>query len=341
MGRDQLAVVFGCAGPELGDREAGFFRDANPAGFILFGRNCVDPHQVARLVDDLRNAVQRAEAPILIDQEGGRVARLKPPHWPAYPAARSFGDLVRTDRAVALEAVRLNSLLIGLDLISLGITVNCAPTIDVSIEGAHEMIGTRAYGSDPQLVTEMGRAVCDGLLDANVMPVIKHLPGYGRAMVDSHLALPIISETIEELDRSDFVPFKALSHLPWGMTAHALIKAVDSEHPATLSSKVIDQIVRQRIGFKGILITDDLSMNALTGAVADRVAGSLAAGCDLALHCNGNLAEMESIAPVARSAPRRLIDAMASAEQKRVERDRGGIDAVRARRRLHELLPMA
>jgi beta-N-acetylhexosaminidase len=248
MAGSPLAVVFGCAGPKLSHSEAHFFREANPTGFILFGRNCVDPRQLVTLVDDLRSAVQRAEAPVLIDQEGGRVARLKPPHWPAYPAARLFGDLARADHAAALEAVRLNSLLIGLDLISLGITVNCAPTIDIPIEGAHEMIGTRAYGSDPQLVAEMGSAVCEGLLDANVMPVIKHLPGYGRAMVDSHLSLPIISETIEELDASDFVPFKVLSHLPWGMTAHALVRAVDPEYPATLSSKVIDQIIRKRIG---------------------------------------------------------------------------------------------
>jgi beta-N-acetylhexosaminidase len=338
MGKNQLAVVFGCAGPKLADSEARFFREVNPTGFILFGRNCIDPHQLASLVDDLRNAVQRAEAPVLIDQEGGRVARLKPPHWPAYPAARSFGLLAQTDRSAALEAVHLNSMLIGLDLIALGITVNCAPTIDVPIEGAHEMIGTRAYGPDPQLVAEMGRAVCEGLLDANVMPVIKHLPGYGRAMVDSHLGLPIISETIAELDASDFVPFKALSHLPWGMTAHALVKEVDPKYPASLSSRVVNRIIRGCIGFSGILITDDLSMNALTGSVAERVAGALAAGCDLALHCNGNLAEMESIAPAAAPATQRLVDALAAAEQKRVERDRSRIDAERARRRLHELL---
>lgn len=341
MAANQLAVVFGCAGPQLGASEASVFREANPAGFILFGRNCVDPHQLATLVDDLRNTVQRAEAPVLIDQEGGRVARLKPPHWPKYPAARSFGDLARTDRAAALEAVRLNSMLIGLDLISLGITVNCAPTIDVPVEGAHEMIGTRAYGLDPQLVTEMGRAACDGLLDANVTPVIKHLPGYGRAQVDSHLALPVISEAIEELDGSDFVPFKALSHLPWAMTAHALVKAVDPEYPATLSSRVIEVIIRRRIGFKGILITDDLSMNALPGAVPDRVAGCLAAGCDLALYGNGDLAEMEAISRIAMPVPPQLIDAIASAERNRVERDRGRIDAEQVRRRLHELMPMS
>jgi len=338
MTNNPLPVVFGCAGPVLSDAEVRFFREANPLGFILFGRNCVTPDQIKALVDELRNSIGSADAPVLIDQEGGRVSRLKPPHWPAYPAARAFGDAARVDRTAALEAVRLNSMLIGLDLSALGISVNCAPTIDVPIPGAHEMIGSRAYGPDPVLVSEMGRAVCEGLLDANVLPVIKHLPGYGRAMVDSHLALPVIAESLDELDATDFVPFKALASIPWGMTAHALVRSVDPDQPATLSASVIKDVIRQRIGFKGILITDDLSMNALAGEVSARSMQALAAGCDLALHCNGDMAEMESIAGVARPMSSRLLDDIKAAERMRVERVRPDIDPQWARGRVQEIL---
>jgi beta-N-acetylhexosaminidase len=339
--KNPLAVVFGCAGAELGTAEARFFREAGPLGFILFARNCIDPAQVTKLVAGLRGAVQRSDAPVMIDQEGGRVTRLKPPHWPAYPAARAFGDAAAIDRAAALEAVRLNSTLIGLDLIALGITVNCAPTLDVPIAGAHEMIGSRAYGTDPQLVTEMGQAVCEGYLDANVMPVIKHLPGYGRAMVDSHLALPVIAEGVAELDASDFVPFKALAHSPWGMTAHALLTSVDPDKPSTLSPLVIDRIIRKRIGFDGILVTDDMSMNALAGAVQDRVAQSLAAGCDVALHCNGDMAEMEAIAAVTPPLGDALMKRIEAAERARLARPRASIDPAWARQRIAEVLALA
>jgi beta-N-acetylhexosaminidase len=338
MTNNPLPVVFGCAGPVLSDAEVRFFREANPLGFILFGRNCVAPDQIKALVDDLRNSIGRADAPVLIDQEGGRVSRLKPPHWLAYPAARAFGDAARADRTAALEAVRLNSMLIGLDLNAVGISVNCAPTIDVPIPGAHEMIGSRAYGPDPVLVSEMGRAVCEGLFDANVLPVIKHLPGYGRAMVDSHLAPPVIAEGLDQLDATDFVPFKALASIPWGMTAHALVRSVDPDRPATLSASVIKDVIRQRIGFKGILITDDLSMNALTGEVSARVMQALAAGCDLALHCNGDMAEMESIAKVARPMSSRLLSDIKAAERMRLERVRPDIDPQWARGRIREIL---
>ncbi|MBC9880928.1 glycoside hydrolase family 3 protein [Bradyrhizobium sp. INPA01-394B] len=338
MTNNPLPVVFGCAGPVLSDAEVRFFRETNPLGFILFGRNCLAPDQIKALVDDLRNSIGRADAPVLIDQEGGRVSRLKPPHWPAYPAARAFGDAARADRTAALEAVRLNSMLIGLDLNALGISVNCAPTIDVPIPGAHEMIGSRAYGPDPLLVSEMGRAVCEGLFDANVLPVIKHLPGYGRAMVDSHLALPVIAEGLDELDATDFVPFKALASIPWGMTAHALVRSVDPDRPATLSPAVIKDVIRQRIGFKGILITDDLSMNALAGDVSTRSMQALAAGCDVALHCNGDMAEMESIARVARPMSSRLLGDIEAAERMRVERVRPDIDPQWARGRVQQIL---
>lgn len=311
MSNSPLAVVFGVEGEVLTERETRLFREVNPLGFILFGRNCIDPEQVSSLVSSLREAVGRPDAPVLIDQEGGRVMRLRPPHWPDYHPASRFGELALSDLPSAKEAVRLNSELIGYDLAALGITVNCAPTIDLPVEGAHEMIGSRAYSNDISIVSELGRAACEGFLLANVMPVIKHLPGYGRAFVDSHASLPIVTEALNLLEETDFIPFQRLADMPWGMTAHVLINAVDSQLPSTVSSAVIRDIVRKHIGFHGVLITDDLSMQALSGTVVERVVACLEAGCDIALHCNGNYDEMVAIA---EKAPAMALDKLSEIE---------------------------
>jgi beta-N-acetylhexosaminidase len=301
------AVIFGCAGPSLSPDERTFFRDADPVGFILFKRNCENPGQVRSLVQDLRGAIGRADAPVLIDQEGGRVARLQPPHWRRYPAPATLGTL-GGERAG--EAVRLVARLIADDLAGLGITVDCVPVLDVPQAVADPVIGDRAYSHDPGEVTRLGRVACEGLLEGGVLPVIKHLPGHGRAQVDTHHALPRVTASRAELESTDFAPFRALAGMPWAMTAHIVYTAVDSEVPATLSPLVIREIIRTSMGFDGVLVTDDLSMNALGGPIGARAASALAAGCDLALHCNGNSAEMAevaaAIAPLTPDARRRL-----------------------------------
>jgi beta-N-acetylhexosaminidase len=293
-----LATIFGCAGPRLGAAERRFFARANPTGFILFARNVEAPEQVRTLVEELRQAVGRDTASVLVDQEGGRVQRLKPPHWRASPAPGRFGELAARDLAAAVEAVRLNARIIGGELAALGLDTVCAPSLDLRLPGAHEVVGDRGFSADPGIVATLGRAACEGFFSAGVTPVIKHLPGHGRAEVDSHLQLPKVSAPLAELDASDFRPFRELADMPLGMTGHLLIEAVDGEHPATLSSRVIAEVIRGRIGFQGVLITDDLSMKALTGPVQARAAAAIAAGCDIALHCNGKLPEMEAIAEV-------------------------------------------
>ena len=291
-----LAAIFGVAGPTLRGEERGFFRDVQPLGFILFARNVVDPDQVRRLVNDLRASVEHAEAPVLIDQEGGRVQRLRPPHWRAAAAAAKFGVLAVQRADTGRRAVFLNHQLIGADLAALGIDVDCAPLIDVHQPGAHDVIGDRAFSGDPEQVAALGRAAADGLLSVGITPVIKHIPGHGRTMVDSHHHLPRVTASRAELSRTDFVPFKRLADLPWAMTAHILYEAIDPAQPATLSAKVISEIIRGEIGFDGLLLSDDLSMKALRGTLGELAQRSVAAGCDIALHCNGKMEEMVEVA---------------------------------------------
>ena len=287
------AIVLGCAGPTLTADERALFAAVQPLGFILFGRNCERPDQVSRLVADLRAAVGRDAAPVLIDQEGGRVQRLGPPHWRAAPPAAAFGALA--DRNRAREATRLNARLIAHDLAALGIDVDCAPVLDVPATGADAVIGDRAFGPDPAVVADLGRAFAAGLVAGGVAPVIKHVPGHGRAEADSHRALPVVAAPREALARSDFAPFRALADAPWAMTAHVVYAALD-DRPATLSPTVIAEVIRGEIGFSGALLGDDLSMAALTGRLEDRAAAALAAGCDAVLHCTGDLAEMRRLA---------------------------------------------
>ena len=288
-----MAAVFGCAGPELQAEEAAFFRDANPLGFILFARNCKSPKQIRRLTSALRITVGRADAPILMDHEGGRVQRLPSPPWRKVAAPAQFGSLPEN---VAAAAVTINAKLMAFELLELGINVNCVPCLDVNDPKGHKVIGDRAYSANPTVVAKLGRAAADGLLAGGVLPIIKHIPGHGRATVDSHSELPIVKASSEELAGRDFRPFEDLADLPLGMTAHVLFSSLDPEVPGTLSEKIISQVIRQQIGFNGLLFTDDLSMKALGGAISNRMNRALKAGCDVALHCNGQAEEMHSIA---------------------------------------------
>jgi beta-N-acetylhexosaminidase len=305
------AVIFGCAG-ELTAEECRFFGAADPVGFILFRRNCSTPAQVRELVASLREAIGREDAPILIDQEGGRVTRLGPPHWRRYPSAARLGSLPDPQAAAA---ARLGARLMADDLYQLGITVDCLPVLDLPMPDADPVIGDRAYGTDPGRVANLGRAVCEGLLEGGVLPVIKHVPGHGRALVDSHDACPVVETGADELALTDFAPFHALAGMPWAMTAHIVYMAIDPTAPATLSRRVISEVIRGAIGFDGVLVSDDLSMRALGGEIAERAARALAAGCDLVLHCNGDRREMEKIAaatgPISADAAARLAQAEA------------------------------
>ncbi|WP_377810848.1 beta-N-acetylhexosaminidase [Azospirillum sp. A29] len=294
------AVVFGCAGLAVTADEAAFFRDADPLGFILFRRNCDSRDQMRRLVDDLRASVGRADAPVLIDQEGGRVARMRPPHWPAHPPMGAIGALGERDAAAGREAAReaawINGRLLAHMLTEVGITVDCAPVCDVPVEGAHDIIGDRAFSRDPALVIDLARATADGLLAGGVLPVIKHIPGHGRAFTDSHAELPVVEVDRAALEATDFAPFRALADLPLAMVAHVVLKAIDPTAPASTSAIVVREVVRgASIGFGGLLFSDDLSMNALRGDPRTRAEAVLAAGMDVVLHCNGDLAEMRSI----------------------------------------------
>jgi beta-N-acetylhexosaminidase len=310
------AVILGCAGETLTAGERRFFGDADPVGFILFRRNCRSPDQVRDLVLSLREAIGRSDAPILIDQEGGQVARLRPPHWRFYPSAGCLGSLP-DPRAEA--AARLGARLIADDLHHLGITVNCLPVLDLPVPGADPVIGERAYGTEPGRVARLGRAVCEGLLEGGVLPVIKHIPGHGRARVDSHDACPVVETAKDELYRTDFAPFRTLSGMPWAMTAHIVYMAIDPTAPATFSRQVISEVIRGEIGFDGVLVSDDLSMGALGGEIGERAQRALTAGCDLILHCNGNPGEMEdvveSVGPVSAETSARL--ARAEAQRRR------------------------
>jgi beta-N-acetylhexosaminidase len=289
------AAILGCAGLTLSDEERAFFRDVRPWGFILFKRNVETPDQVRALVDDLRATVDRADAPVLIDQEGGRVQRLGPPHWRRYPRGRAYGELPANDPLLRREITRLGARLMAHDLATLGINVDCVPVLDVPHPGAHDVIGDRAYADTPEGVASLGRAACEGLIAGGVLPVIKHIPGHGRAMADSHQDLPLVDASYDDLDARDFAPFRVLSDMPMAMSAHVIFTAVDPQRPATTSRKVMTDVIRGAIGFDGLVMTDDLSMKALSGNFTQRARASLSAGCDVVLHCNGDMAEMRAV----------------------------------------------
>jgi beta-N-acetylhexosaminidase len=289
------AFITGLSGTAITPQERAFLRDAAPFGLILFKRNIVDPRQVAALIDEFKTTCG-PDAAILIDQEGGRVQRMGPPHWPAYPAGAVYGALYRRDPAAGLRAAWLGGRLIAADLAALGITVDCLPLADVPVAGADCVIGDRAYGDDPRQVAAVAVAVAEGLKAGGVLPVVKHMPGHGRATADSHLRLPVVTADRASLEATDFAAFMPLAAEAFGMTAHVVFTAVDPGLPATTSAIMISQVIRGFIGFSGALMSDDLSMGALAGPIAERVRRSLGAGCDLVLHCNGNFAEMQEVA---------------------------------------------
>ncbi|HEY1736138.1 MAG TPA: beta-N-acetylhexosaminidase [Methylovirgula sp.] len=325
------AFVCGCRGAALSGEEAAFLRDAQPFGVILFKRNVETKAQLRALVDAIRLAAGPS-CEILVDQEGGRVQRLGPPHWRAYPAAARFAtlDLPIEEKE---RLVWISTRLIAFDLNEMGIGIDCAPVLDVPVAGSSDVIGDRAYGRDPSTVARLGRAAAQGLLDGGVLPIMKHVPGHGRATVDSHHALPIVTASLPELEATDFVPLARNAHLPAAMTAHVVYEAIDRERPATLSSKAIGAVIRGAIGFKGLLFSDDLSMQALSGSLRDRAAFGFAAGIDIALHCNGDLAEARAVAeatPVLEDARLARAEAARSCRERAALAGDSGFDPVEA-----------
>ena len=329
------AAIYGCSGHRLTEAEKAFFAEVRPWGFIVFRRNVDSPDQMRALTDEMRDCVGDGDAPVLIDQEGGRVQRMGPPHWPKYPPAEAY--LEAADGLLrARELVRLGARLMANDLRAVGVNVDCAPVLDVPVPGAHDIIGDRAWARDPATVSMLGRAAAEGLLAGGVLPVIKHMPGHGRAFADSHKALPVVHADLATLDGWDFAPFKALSDMPLAMTAHVVFDAVDPKHPATTSKKAL-KLMRGDLGFGGLIMTDDLSMKALTGSLGERAEASLKAGCDVVLHCNGDLKEMrevaEGVGKLKGKAGKRAAAALA-----RIVREVEPLDAFAARDRFDALM---
>jgi beta-N-acetylhexosaminidase len=309
-----LPAILGLGGVTLGGDERAFFREAAPAGFILFARNCGSREQLRRLTDALRDVTGRADVPILIDQEGGRVARLRPPEWPTFPAGWRFAELYRKAPISAIEAARVNAEAIAVTLADLGINVDCLPLLDVRQAGAHDIVGDRALGDEPMQVAALGRAMLDGLEAGGVCGVVKHVPGHGRAGADSHVERPIV-EADEAALAADLAPFRALHDAPMAMAAHVIYTAWDPERPASVSPLVVEQVIRGRIGFDGLLMSDDVAMEALAGPPGERARAVIEAGCDLVLHCSGRLEDNEAIAEalsdIGAAACKRLDAAMA------------------------------
>src|SRR6201993_4673687 len=289
------AFISGLAGLTLTANERSFLRETQPWGMILFKRNIRDPHQISELIGSFRDAVGW-QAPVLVDQEGGRVQRLGPPHWPVYPAGACYSALYDRDPACGLAAARLAGHLIAADLVAIGIDVDCLPIADVPVPGADAVIGDRAYGTEPGKVAAIAAAMAQGLQAGGVLPVLKHLPGHGRATADSHHRLPVVDTPRATLEATDFAAFRPLAGLPLGMTAHVVFSAIDAIAPATTSVTMVQEVIRGFIGFRGLLMSDDVSMNALSGTIAERSRAALAAGCDIVLHCNGDMSEMIAVA---------------------------------------------
>ena len=329
------AAIYGCSGHRLTEAEKAFFAEVRPWGFIVFRRNVDSPEQMRALTDEMRDCVGDPDAPVLIDQEGGRVQRMGPPHWAKYPPAEAYLKAAN-DPLAARELVRLGARLMAHDLKSVGINVDCAPVLDVPVPGAHDIIGDRAWARDPATVAMLGRAAAEGLLAGGVLPVIKHMPGHGRAFADSHHDLPVVHADRATLDGWDFAPFRALSDMPLAMTAHVVFDAIDPKRPATTSRKAL-KLMREGLGFGGLIMTDDLSMKALSGSLRERAEASLKAGCDVVLHCNGDLDEMRAVAEgvgkLKGKAAKRAEAALA-----RVVRELEPLDPLEARNRFDTLM---
>jgi beta-N-acetylhexosaminidase len=293
------SFITGCAGPEVSAQETLFFTRHQPWGLILFKRNCDNPEQIRELIKQFRTAVQRKDAPVFVDQEGGRVQRLGPPHWPKYPAADAFGRLYDRSPLLALRVARSVGHLMASDLYDLGFTSSCLPVLDLPQSNGHTVIGDRAYSTKQSTIMALARAHVAGLMEGGILPVMKHIPGHGRAQVDSHMDLPMVNASRLDLETHDFPPFAALADLPMAMTAHVVYTTIDNANPATTSRKMIRDVIRKVIGFNGLLMSDDLSMKALRGTLTQKVEASISAGCDMVLHCNGMLEEMEEVAAAA------------------------------------------
>ncbi len=334
------AFITGVEGKSLNSDERHFMDQEHPWGLILFARNIDDPKQVHRLVDEFREAVGRGDAPVLIDQEGGRVQRLRPPHWHSYATGKLLGDIWRNDKKIGEELIYAHSRLIAHDLMALGINVDCLPCVDVPVLGGHDVIGDRAYSTIAKEVATIGKIACRGLMDGGVLPVIKHIPGHGRAGADSHKELPEVHATHEELSKSDFLPFKELNKMPMAMTAHVRYHSLDGAAPATTSPHVISEIIRKEIGFDGLLMSDDLSMEALEGDFAYRTDACFRAGCDVVLHCNGVMREMEEISAVCPVLEYKALERAEATTALFADPDEIDVDALRARY-LEILEPMA
>src|SRR5476649_2209034 len=333
------AFITGVSGTELDAGERQFIRGERPWGFILFKRNIDTPAQVTRLIQELRKSLGDPDAPVLIDQEGGRVQRFGPPHWPVYPPGAIFGTLYDIDSTLGLNAARLSARLIAADLIDLGVTVDCLPLADVPVAGADAVIGNRAYGTEPAKVADIARAVTQGLEQGGILPVLKHIPGHGRATADTHFRLPEVDTPKAELERTDFAAFRPLADLPMAMTAHVVFSGLDPVQPATTSATIIEQVIRGVIGFQGLLMSDDVSMNALAGSIAERTRAIVSAGCDMVLHCNGDLVEMRE---VARESPELSGKALERANSALASRKPPQpLDRVAARAELDELVSRA
>lgn len=289
------AFITGVAGSALTGEERQFLKDSDPWGLIIFKRNAADPISLRRLIDDFRALVGR-DAPVLVDQEGGRVQRLGPPHWPSYPPGAAYGALYDRDHAMGLAAAKLGARLIAADLANIGIDVDCAPLADVPVDGADPIIGDRAYGTEPAKVAAIAAAIAAGLLEGGILPVLKHIPGHGRAAADSHESLPVVSAGRATLEATDFAAFRPLKTSPLGMTAHVVFTAIDPVAPATTSATIVQDVIRDSIGFSGLLMSDDVSMGALSGSLGERTKLAIAAGCDMVLHCNGKMTEMLAVA---------------------------------------------
>jgi len=332
------ACIFGISSPAITIDERAFLREAEPFGLILFRRNVDTPEQLRRLTAEFREIVGR-DAPVLIDQEGGRVQRLRPPHWPSYPPGAAYGRLYQEAPDEALAAARLGARLIANDLHALGIDVDCLPLGDVPVAGADAVIGDRAYGDNAEQVSRIALALAEGLLQGGVLPVLKHLPGHGRATADSHLALPIVAADRDSLEASDFAAFRPLKALPLGMTAHVVFSAIDPVAPATTSAIMVGDVIRGAIGFEGLLMSDDVSMKALSGSLAARTGAALAAGCDVVLHCNGQMPQMQEIAAACPMLTGRAAERAQSALAQRIAPQ--PFDAAPARQRFAEMMRYA
>jgi beta-N-acetylhexosaminidase len=323
------AFITGLAGTTLTPAERAFLRESEPWGLIVFKRNIDIPAQVLALTSSFRDCVGR-NAPVLVDQEGGRVQRLAPPHWPAYPAGTAYGRVYDRDPALGRKAAYQGARLIAADLIAVGIDVDCLPIADVPVPGANSVIGDRAYGESAKKVAALARAVAEGLLAGGVLPVLKHIPGHGRATADSHHGLPVVETDDATLERTDFAAFRPLNDLPLGMTAHVVYTAIDAIAPATTSVTLVRDVIRGRLGFRGLLMSDDISMGALSGSIETRSRAAIAAGCDVVLHCNAELAEMQAVAsavPTLTSAAAQRADAALARRGRASEHDLGALRA--------------